>query len=200
MKRITLTFLFAIGLTLSAPVAAQPAAMAAPTPEAMAAPAPTAPAPVASMDAPAAPAPEAVTTPEPAMTAAPVAPAPAVTPAAPVVKEPTPEWKTAGFWISKVVVPILLFVLGLLMTLGVIKKSWAQWARDKGIITVADKVVTGFLSYAEGTPAKWDDILAQALKAVVTRFGELAPEEKAKVEAVVKERKEQAEKKNGDGA
>jgi len=191
MKRFV--FISLCLLFLAAPVAAQPAAPVAAQPAA----------PVAAMaPTPAAMALETVQPVDtPANEAAPVA----AQPAAPVAAQPaapvaTPEWKTAGFWISKVVLPILLFVLGLLMTLGVIKKSWAQWARDKGIMTVADKVVSGFLSYAEGTPAAWDDILAQALKAVVTRFGDLAPEEKAKVEAVVAERKVQAEKKNGDGA
>lgn len=124
------------------------------------------------------------------------APAPAMTvpEAAPVAKPaaPKPEWKTATFWILKVVIPIITFILTLLVALGVIKKTWLQWLKDKKIVEIADKVATQFETYAKGTKPNWDDVLAQALKAVVTRLGELTPEEKAKVEAVIAERKDQA--------
>lgn len=109
--------------------------------------------------------------------------------------KPTPAWKTAEFWILRVVLPVLLFVLGL----GILKKTWLQWLKEKGIIAVADKVVSGFEAYATGTKVKWDDALAQALKAVVARFGELTDAQEAKVKALVAERKEQAEKKNDNG-
>lgn len=203
MKRFTILTMFFVGLALSAPVAAQPTAMTTPAPKPAAMttqPNPMVVIPIKPMTAatPAATAPKPVAAtmaaePKPA---APVAAMDAPKPAAeqPKAKEPTPEWKTASFWISKVVLPILLFVLGL----GWLKKSWLLWLKEKGIMVVADKVANGFEAYVKGTPAKWDDVLAQALKAVVARFGELTPEQEAKVKAVVKERQEQAEKKNGD--
>lgn len=211
MKRFTILTMFFVGLALAAPVTAQPAAMTtpAPKPAAMTAqPNPMVVTPIKPMTAatPAATAPKPVAAtmaaePKPAAPVAAMdAPKPAAQPDAkpaaeqPKAKEPTPEWKTASFWISKVVLPILLFVLGL----GWLKKSWLLWLKEKGIMVVADKVANGFEAYAKGTPAKWDDALAQALKAVVARFGELTPEQEAKVKAVVKERQEQAEKKNGD--
>ncbi len=173
---------------IAQPMTAAPAMAPAPTmatAPAMAPEVPTmAPEPVAM--APAAPAPM---QPAPAAMPAPTAPE------KPKVKEPTPEWKKASFWILKVVLPILFFVLGLLVTLGVIKKSWLQWLRKKKIIEIADKVVTQFETYAKASSATWDDILAQVLKAVVVRIGELAPEEENTVRKIVEERKGQAEKK-----
>jgi len=150
--------------------------------------------------------------PVPTMETAPVAPvAPSMAPEAPApmkaapapqkpsegVSAPKPkaEWKTAGFWIFKIVIPVVFFILALLVSINVIKREWLAWVRKKGIITVADKVVTGFESYAKGTPANWDDILAQAMRAVIVRFGELLPEEEETVKKLVEERKEQAEKK-----
>lgn len=101
------------------------------------------------------------------------------------------EWKKPEFWISKIILPVFLFVLGL----GWFKKTWAQWMKEKGILVVADKVASGFEAYATQTPALWDDALAQALKAVIARFGSLTDEQQAKVKAVVEERKAQAEAK-----
>ena len=123
-----------------------------------------------------------------------VAPPKAATVVAP--KAPVPEWKTGSFWVLKVVLPILLFVLTLLVTLGVVKKTWLVWLREKNAIKIADKVVSGFLSYAKSTDASWDDILSEALKAVVVRLGELTPELESKVKAVVVNRRKQEDAKD----
>lgn len=109
--------------------------------------------------------------------------------------EPTPEWKTATFWIVKVTMPILGVLFVLLVAFGVLKKTWLQWLKEKNAVEIADKVVTQFETYAKGTKASWDDILAQVLKAVVTRVGKLTGDMEVKVRKVVEERKEQAKKK-----
>ena len=145
-----------------------PAAMPAPMP----APAPAmtpSPAPAAMTPAPA-PMPAAMGSGAPATAQpTPAAMAPAPAPDKPKADKPVPKWKTASFWISEIGLPLILFILGL----GWFKQSWAKWMKQKGILVVADKVANGFEAYAEKTPAVWDDALAQALKAVVARFGEL---------------------------
>lgn len=161
-----------------ATMAPKPAAMA---PGMVPAMAPPAAMPAAAMGAP-----------------APVMTAPAV---APVAKPaaPKPEWKTATFWILKVVIPIIIFILTLLVALGVIKKTWLEWLKEKRAIEIADKVVTQLEAYAEGdSKTDWKDVAAQALRAAVTRLGELTEDQKAKVAEVVSERKDQAEKKSTD--
>jgi len=211
MKRHIFGFILVAAFIFGAvPVNAQPAPMPAPAmtpaPAAMPAPMPAvvptmtpspvpAPMPAAMTPAPA-PMPAAMGSEAPATAKpTPAAMAPVPVPDKPKTATPAPKWKTASFWISEVALPVLLFVLGL----GWFKQSWAKWMKEKGILVIADKVANGFEAYAEKTPALWDDALAQALKAVVARFGELSPEQEAKVKAVIEERKQQSEKKNGNG-
>ena len=175
MKRFTFLTMILLGLALAVPALAAPVTTSPTLPE-MSAVVPVVVTPVKPM----------------------ATPTPVAEPKAadkPKVDKPTPEWKTAAFWIAKVGLPVILFVLGL----GWIKKSWLVYLKEKGILVVADKVVNGFEAYAKNTPAKWDDALAFTLKAVVARFGTLTSEQEAKVKAVVKDRQGQAKKKNGDG-
>lgn len=187
--------------------AAMPAPMPAPMPVAKPAPKPAAPVvmtvaapamPAAPVAAPAMEAPAPVAAPAPTMEpemAAEPAMAVAATPEKP--KTETPVWKTAGFWIGVVGGPLFSIVLAILVAFGVIRKKWLTYLREKEIVKIADKVVTNIEAYAQGTEAKWDDVVAQALKAVVTRVGELTEEEKKVVESVVKDREAQAKTNNG---
>lgn len=171
------THIFAIVLTAAVIFGPSLAIAQAPAPAMK--PAPPTPAPaMAPVAAPVAP-----------KATAPAQPTPAPATAPQAATKPVPGWKKPEFWISSVILPVLLFVLGL----GWFKKTWAQWMKEKGILVVADKVASGFEAYAAQTPALWDDALAQALKAVVARFGELTPEQEAVVKGVIEERKAQSE-------
>ena len=173
-----------LGLALAIPVLAAPAT------------APPMTAGVEALSSPMVVAPfKPVVTPKPAAMTAPKPAAENKAADKPKVDKPTPEWKTAAFWIAKVGLPVILFILGF----GWLKKSWLLYLKEKGILVVADKVANGFESFAKGTPAKWDDALALALKAVIARFGELTIEQETKVMAVINDRRGQAEKKNRDG-
>lgn len=209
MKRIAflITVLVFVATADLAPSWAQPASMTATPKTAMAT---TAPKPLAATD-PMVTATTATTADPMAMAKPGEAPAPAMATTSaseppaksatetPKAVEPVPEWKTAAFWITKVALPILGVILALLVAFGVFKKTWLQWLKEKNAVEIADKVVTQFETYAKGTKANWDDILAQVLKAVVTRVGELTGDMEVQVRKVVEERKEQADKKNGNG-
>lgn len=193
MQKIICTFIFVGALFVLGIAAAQPMSSATkPAPTVAPMPAVT---PVAKPAQPVVPVMAA-----PAMATTPVA-APAVEPemastiAVPTPEKPkteTPVWKTAGFWIGVVGGPLLTIILAVLVAFGVIRKKWLDYLREKEIIKIADKVVTNIEAYAKSTEAKWDDIVAQALKAVVIRVGELTEEEKKVVERVVNDRAEQA--------
>jgi hypothetical protein len=107
----------------------------------------------------------------------------------------TPIWKSPAFWIGTVGGPVLGVILAILLAFGVIQKKHLKYLRDNDIVKTADKVVNGFETFAAGTKITWDDVIAQALRAVVNRVGDLTEEEKQKVKNVVEDRKNQAEAK-----
>lgn len=202
LKNVIHIFLLAsaVALCWSAAAHAQPAPMpTAPvmTPVPMPAAMPVAPAPRPAAMPAAMPVP--VMAPAP-MSAPAAAPAPiAPTAAAPVPRKTVvsvkaePVWKSPAFWIGIVGGPVLGAILAILLAFGVIQKKHVAWLRRNNVVKIADKVVSQFEAFAGGTKNKWDDVAAQALKAVVQRVGELTEEEKALVEGIVSERKEQAE-------
>lgn len=116
---------------------------------------------------------------------------------APAPKAPTPVWKTSGFWIG-IGSTVLGAILMILLAFGVITKKQQQWLKDKEVAKIANKVASGFESYAKGTKAKWDDVAAAALKAVVAQLGALTEEQEAMVKRVVDARAEEAAIKQPD--
>lgn len=102
----------------------------------------------------------------------------------------TPVWKSPGFWVGTGST-VLGVILTILIAFGVIRKKHLDYLKEKEIIKIADKVVSGFEGYADSSSAKWDDVLAMVLRAVVDRVGELTEEQMAIVKKVVDSRKEQ---------
>jgi hypothetical protein len=172
MRKLTAIFLTAIMLSVAAPVAIGQ------------------PAPSPAMEAPAMNVPAAVDT-------APMTSVPE--PKAPEKKPDTPVYKQPGFWVG-IGGTVLGIVLTILVAFGVLQKKHFQYLKDKDIIKIADKVVSGIEGYATSSSAKWDDILAMVLRAVVDRVGELTEEQTELVKKVVEDRKKQIEAKENMAA
>lgn len=170
MRKLSAIFLTAIMLSVATPmVFGQPAPDATLTMEAPAAAAPT------------------------AMATDPMASTPAE-PKAPEKKSDTPMYKQPGFWVG-IGGTVLGAVLMILVAFGVLQKKHFQYLKDKDIVKIADKVVSGIEGYATSSSAKWDDIVAMVLRAVVDRVGELTEEQTELVKQVVEDRKKQLEAK-----
>lgn len=112
------------------------------------------------------------------------------------VAAPEPIWKSSAFWIGVVGGPVLSIIFGVLVAFKVIGQKQFDFLRRHKIVEIADKVVSSFEKFSTGTAPKWDDVLAQALRAVVDRVGALEGTEEAIVKAVVAERQSQAEVKS----
>ncbi len=110
------------------------------------------------------------------------------------VAAPEPMWKSPSFWIGIVGGPLLSIILGVLVAFGIFGQQQINWLKRNKIVEIADKVVTQFEKFASGTSPKWDDVLAQALRAVVDRVGTLTEDQQTLVKSVVEERQAQAEK------
>lgn len=89
--------------------------------------------------------------------------------------------------------PLFAIILGILVAFGVIGQKQIEFLKRHKIVEIADKVVSQFEKFAAGTKPKWDDVLAQALRAVVDRVGTLTDDQQALVKAVVAERQAQAD-------
>jgi hypothetical protein len=128
----------------------------------------------------------------PVAMAAPTAAEVVVTPAAPAAPIVAPLWKSLTFWIGVVGSPLLAIILGILVAFKVITPKMLESLRRNKVVEIADKVCAGFEKFAEGTDVKWDDAMAQALRAVVVRLGDLTAEDTALVTSIVENRKVQA--------
>lgn len=205
---LTVCFVLLMGsiTALAQPVPAMAPVATTPAPAAMPAPAVMAPIVVAPVVAPVAPeaamevAPAVV--PEPVMSIAPVAAAvpeamtPVAAPPTVTVAAAEPIYKSAAFWIGVVGSPVLSIIFGVLVAFKVIGQKQFDFLRRHKIVEIADKVVSSFEKFAEGTAPKWDDVVAQTLRAVIDRVGALEGTEVTLVKAVVAERKAQAEVKD----